>query len=236
MPDTSVQIQILKELEDLIKTQSDSMRTLSSEIEKESSSLKRLVVYEKRLIEKREAYQEINGLFRTANAQLSGKDRITFEFYVQTAYFTKVIHEANKRLSIMTQGRYAMVLREGSTDRRNVTGLDLDVIDFHTNKTREVSTLSGGESFKAALSLALGMSDVIQIFAGGIEIDMLFVDEGFGSLDQESLDQAIEVLNDLSSDHRLIGIISHVSELKERIHKQIIVHKDITGSSVELVV
>lgn len=221
----------LKELE-LTK----QIQGLGIVIDRNQSIMKRLIIHNETFAKKQKAYNDINLLHQTASGNLSQKDKISFEFYVQTAYFSKVIQEANKRLTIMTSGRYELTLREGSTDYRLKSGLDLDVIDHHTNSRREVSTLSGGESFKAALSLALGMSDVIQIHAGGIEIDMLFVDEGFGSLDAESLDQAITVLNELTGYDRIIGIISHVGELKQRIDKKIIVHKEMNGSTVEIVI
>lgn len=233
-PALNNQIEKLKILDASIEEVSLALRKKSLQVENLKTSIKKLSRYEKELIEKRNIYQDINVLYQTVSGQLKQKDKITFEYYVQTAYFTKVIEQANKRLSVMTQGRYALVLRDKAISQASKSGLDLDVVDFHTNSKREVSTLSGGESFKAALALALGMSDVIQIFAGGIEVDILFVDEGFGSLDQESLDQAIEVLMKLSSDSRLIGIISHVSELKQRIDQKIIVHKDLNGSTIEI--
>lgn len=233
-PDSQLYEEALNKERALIKDLEDQLEGLAIRINKYSNSIDEL---NKRGIDfkfKREAYQDINILYRSASGNLAQKDRISFEYYVQTAYFSKVIAEANKRLDIMTQSRYQLVLRQESSDKRLSSGLDLDVIDHHSNKIREVSTLSGGESFKAALSLALGMSDVIQIFAGGIEIDMLFVDEGFGSLDQQSLDQAMNVLNSLTTSNTMIGIISHVTELKTRIEQQIVVHKDVIGSSITI--
>lgn len=127
---------------------------------------------------------------------------------------------------MMTQGQYELVRCKSSEQLRSQTGLELDVIDHYNGTTRSVKTLSGGESFKASLSLALGLSDEIQSFAGGIHLDTMFIDEGFGSLDSESLAQAIKVLSQLSQGNKLIGIISHVDELKEKIDKQIQITKN----------
>lgn len=232
MPDTSLTQAAIENAQSELKLIQETQQEVHTQISKQKSNLVRLKSHQKSYQKRLESYQEINVLYRTASGNLSQKDKISFEYYVQTAYFTKVIEEANKRLDVMTQSRYALKLRTQASDKRSVSGLDLDVMDFHSNKVREVSTLSGGESFKAALSLALGMSDVIQIFAGGIEIDMLFVDEGFGSLDQQSLDQAMQVLTSLSTSNRMIGIISHVSELKQRVEQQIVVNKTVNGSTI----
>ncbi len=172
----------------------------------------------------------------TANGNLSGKQKIAFEYYVQSTYFNQIIAEANRRFSYMTNGRFKLIIKEEPNNFRSQTGLELDVIDNYTGKSRSVKSLSGGESFKASLSMALGLSDMIQRFSGGIQIDTMFVDEGFGSLDSESLDQAIDVLNSLTNGDRLVGIISHVSELRERIDKKLIVKKDISGSDIRLIV
>ena len=135
----------------------------------------------------------------------------------------------------MTDGRYLLKRRETADNLRSQTGLELDVFDYYTGKRRSVQSLSGGESFKASLSLALGLADVVQQHAGGVQLDTVFIDEGFGSLDQESLNQAIKILNDLAGTSRLAGIISHVEELKQRIDKKIIVKKGTTGSILEVV-
>lgn len=165
----------------------------------------------------------------------SSGNRQTFESYVQALYFRKVLSHANVRLGRMTDGRYELVVRETSTDGRSSFGLDIDVRDHYTGRTRPSVTLSGGESFLAALSLALGLSDAIQRMNGGITIDTLFVDEGFGSLDPEALRQAVSVLLQLSGGDTLIGIISHVEALKTQIDRRIVVSDSPTaGSSVRV--
>jgi len=185
---------------------------------------------ERRQLEK--DYLTVSGLAKTANGELTGKQKLAFEQFVQASYFNQIIKEANKRLSDMSHGRYELLRKENASDHRSQSGLELDVLDNYTGKIRTVKSLSGGESFKASLSLALGLSDVIQSYAGGVEIDTMFIDEGFGALDAESLEQAIITLNSLTSGNRLVGIISHVSELKERIEKKVIIKKGILGSSI----
>lgn len=170
-------------------------------------------------------------LAKTANGALSGKERLMLETFVQTTYFDRIIACANTRLLRMTDGQYELIRHTEAADGRKLTGLELDVIDHYNGSERSVRTLSGGESFKASLSLALGLSEMIQRQSGGIRFDTMFVDEGFGSLDEESLRQAIATLTNLSGADRLVGIISHVAELKERIDKQIIVTKTRDGYS-----
>jgi len=180
-------------------------------------------------------YLLVSNLSKTANGELSGKQKLAFEQYVQASYFNQILTEANKRLKLMTNGRFELFRREEAVDYRSQTGLEIDVLDHYTGRLRSVKSLSGGESFKASLALALGLSDVIQSYAGGIEIDTLFIDEGFGALDAESLEQAIQTLIGLSSGNRLVGIISHVSELKERIDRQIVVQKSSSGSIIHVI-
>ena len=160
----------------------------------------------------------------------SSKEKITLQEYVQIAYLDRMIHKANERYLSMSNQQYQLVRSAGTKDKRSHEALDLDVIDFSNGSIRPVSSLSGGESFIASLALALGMSDEIQFQAGGIQIDTMFIDEGFGTLDRDSLNNAIQTLMKLSGENRLVGIISHVKELKERIHKGIIVTKDLHGS------
>ena len=172
----------------------------------------------------------VKNLSNTANGNLTGKEKVMLETYVQMNYFDRILRRANIRLMVMTGGQYELKRREESGGRSQ-SGLELDVIDHYNGSLRSVKTLSGGESFKASLSLALGLSDEIQSSAGGIRLDTMFVDEGFGSLDEESLQQAITALAGLAEGERLVGIISHVGELKERIDRQILVKKDRSGGS-----
>ena len=179
----------------------------------------------------RRHYLLVSNLAKTASGSLTGRQKLAFEQYVQAFYFIQILHEANKRLKIMTNSRYELLRREEPENMQSQTGLEIDVLDHYTGRVRSVRTLSGGESFKASLALALGLSDVIQASAGGVEINTLFVDEGFGSLDAESLEQAIQILAGLTEGDRLIGIISHVDELKERIERQIVIERTTAGSS-----
>lgn len=173
----------------------------------------------------------VKALSNTANGNISGKAKIMLETYIQMNYFDRIIARANTRLMIMSDGQYELKRRIESDNKRSQSGLDLDVIDHHNGSERSVKTLSGGESFKASLALALGLSDEIQSSAGGIRLDTMFVDEGFGSLDEESLQQAMKALTGLTEGNRLVAIISHVNELKDRIENQIIVRKDRLGGS-----
>lgn len=176
-------------------------------------------------------FQWVKALSDTANGKLNGKEKIMLETYVQTTFFDRIIARANRRLLAMSDNQYELRRKKVAEDNQSQSGLDLDVLDHYNGTERSVRTLSGGESFKASLSLALGLSDEIQSSTGGIKLDTMFVDEGFGSLDEESLRQAIRVLLDLSASDRLVGIISHVAELKNQIDKQIVVTKEKTGGS-----
>lgn len=176
-------------------------------------------------------YSWLRILSDTVNGSLSGKSRIKLETYVQMSFFDRIIMRANTRFMRLTDGQYELKRSDSKDNYKNQTGLELDIIDHYNGTIRSVKSLSGGEAFEASLSMALGMSDEIQSRSGGIQIDTMFIDEGFGSLDDESLSQAVKVLNSLSSSDRLIGIISHVSVLKDRIDKQIVVSKGKTGGS-----
>lgn len=181
----------------------------------------------------KQQYDIYNGLDKTANGNLAGSAKIDFQTFIQRRFFERMIHEANKRLVKMTSNQFILQCR--SLDKlgtQGAVGLDLDVYSMVTDKTRDVKTLSGGESFMAALSMALGMADVIQHTAGKVKLDTMFVDEGFGTLDEESRAQAMQILQELAADTRLVGIISHVTELKEQIDCKLVVQKDEKGSIV----
>ena len=178
----------------------------------------------------------LNALSDTANGKISAKEKVMLETYVQMTYFDRIIDRANTRLMIMTGGQYDLQRREEAASKSSQSGLDLDVVDHYNGSLRSVKSLSGGESFMASLSLALGLSDEIQSSAGGIKLDSMFVDEGFGSLSEDALEQALQALGSLAESDRLVGIISHVAELRDRIDRQIRVRKDPSGGSrVEIV-
>ena len=179
---------------------------------------------------------QLQALHNTANGQISGKEKIKLETYIQMTYFDRIIARANTRFMVMSGGQYELKRATVADNNRSQSGLDLSVIDHYNGSERSVRTLSGGESFKASLSLALGLSDEIQSSAGGIRLDTMFVDEGFGSLDEDSLRQAMQALAGLAEGNRLVGIISHVAELKEKIDKQIVVKKDRSGGSKATIV
>ncbi len=179
------------------------------------------------IIEVEKTYQWMKALSDTANGMLNGKQKIEFETYIQMTFFDRIIRRANLRLLTMSSGQYELrrTKEKENANKKEKAGLELSVLDHYNATERSVKTLSGGESFQASLSLALGLSDEIQANAGGIRLDSMFVDEGFGSLDEESLSQAIRVLARLTEGNRLVGIISHVTELKEQIEKKIVVTK-----------
>ena len=207
----------IRELTTLIRTN----RTVYEKLQRDSGDL----------AEKEKRRSWLEALSNTANGQLTGKEKITLETYIQMTYFDRIIRRANLRLLEMTQQQYELKRSTEAENLRSQSGLELDVIDHYNGSIRSVKTLSGGESFKASLCLALGLSDEIQSASGGVKLDTMFVDEGFGSLDEESLSQAIHTLKGLTEGNRLVGIISHVGELKRRIDRQILVTKEREGGS-----
>lgn len=190
------------------------------------------------LKEKQESMESLSreyGIVKDLDNLASGNNakRLVFEQYVLAAYFEQVLEAANVRFEKMTAGRYTMFRSEEVSDGRSKDSMEICVMDYYTGKARPVKTLSGGETFKASLSLALGLSDVIGRTNGGIRVETLFIDEGFGALDSESLEQACEALTSLVEKDRLIGIISHVPELRERIDNQVVIRKTNSGSRIE---
>lgn len=204
-------------------------RTKQTVNEKAYLSMKEKLVKKEKLEQEYGVMKQLDNVTKGNNA-----DRLVFEQYVLASYFEDILNAANLRLLTMTNSRYELMRSTQVNDARRKDSLDIEVLDHYTGRKRSVKSLSGGESFKAALSLALGMSDIIQNYAGGIEIDTLFIDEGFGSLDSESLEQALDTLSALTERNRLIGIISHVNELKERINNQIVVTRGQQGSTLSM--
>ena len=182
----------------------------------------------------RDEYLAVGRVADTAAGELSGKERVSFETFIQGRYFDAVVADANRRLAIMTDGRFRLIRTIHGRTLASKAGLDLDVLDTYTSRTRPVSTLSGGEAFMASLALALGLSDVVQRHSGGVRLDALFIDEGFGTLDAESLRNAIAMLDGLSREDRLVGIISHVDDLADSIEQRIVVEKGRSGSTLHL--
>ena len=203
----------------------DKSEALASRLSSNRACLSNIEKTAKEAEELDERFRWLNSLADTANGGIGGKEKISFETFVQMSYFERILRRANIRLQKMTGGQYDLIRRVDGLGRQSQVGLDIDVKDHYNGSTRPVNSLSGGEQFKASLALALGLSDEIQSSAGGVRLDTMFVDEGFGSLDGESLQLAIATLQDLTEGNRLVGIISHVEELKTRIDKQIIVEK-----------
>lgn len=181
-----------------------------------------------------EQYAVLRDLYFTVSGQSAQKAKLSFETYVQQYYFRKVIAAANHRLNVLTDGMFMLRCKKEAKNMRAQVGLDLDVLDRATGRWRDVTTLSGGESFMASLALALGLSDVVQAQSGGVRLEAMFIDEGFGTLDETALKQALELLSSLADGKRMIGIISHVAELKAQIDRKIVVQKTRKGSALHI--
>lgn len=233
--DVAVDIDALFEKQKQLSIEKNNMIQNIENINAHHTSNKKMLheikKYGNELIDIEKKYNLVRNISDTVNGKIAGKDKVMLETYIQMKYFERIIERANTRLMEMSNGQYELKRKEQAERRQSQSGLELDIIDHYNGSERSVKSLSGGESFKAALSLALGLSDEIQSTAGGIQIDAMFIDEGFGSLDEESLNQAINVLNRLTQGNRVVAIISHVSEIKERIDKQIIVKKQKIGGS-----
>ena len=226
-----------------------SYEEIALKLEKNKNASQQIQSQNSLLEEARLQYGWMKALHDTANGRQNEKGKVMLETYVQMAYFERILDYANLRLEIMSSGQYTLIRKKEAENNKSQSGLDLDVIDHYNGSVRSVKTLSGGEAFKASLCLALGMADEIQAQAGGVRLDTMFVDEGFGSLDEESLAQALQVLASLGGENscvdmdnssapmgwtqgnRLVGIISHVDELKHKIPKQIQVTKNKQGFS-----
>ena len=234
-PDLAALNEKLKTAENAVKQAlelRESAKVCMSSAEETLNGIKASLV---RLNKQEAEFSMIDELNKAANGAINDSQRISLETFVQIEYFDRILAHANSRLMQMTNSQYELV-RSNSKRGRARIGLELNVIDYFSCSERSTKSLSGGESFMASLALALGFSDEIQQTSGGVRIDSMFVDEGFGSLDDESLDKAVQTLNELAENSRLVGIISHVPELKEKLEKQIIVEKDRTaGSRVRIV-
>ena len=226
--------QALEQQEQRRKALNDARTRITGRLNANRSTMADVRTAGQRLEKAQQRQQLIQQLDATANGKLSGGlGKQKFEQYVLATYFADAVEAANQRLFAMTGGRFQLECHQ-MTAAETQAALDLDVLDNYTGKLRSVGSLSGGETFQAALALALGLSDVIQNYAGGVELDVLFVDEGFGTLDAESLEQAVATLHSLVQGRRMVGIISHVPELKSRIENQLVVTKTPGGSTVAL--
>ena len=231
--DIDLIIKSLNEKENELRELNSKEKKIFSRLTSNKDTLKLIIKISDRIKEDESEYNVIGELSELANG--NNLERITFERYVLAAYFDDIIKAANRRLSKMTNERYALKRKAEKGKGTKQSGLELEIIDAYTGKERHVNTLSGGEGFKASLALALGLADVIQSYAGGVHIETMFVDEGFGSLDPESLDGAINALMDLKNLGRLVGIISHVDELRERIEARLEVSLGKSGSHAKFI-
>ena len=220
----------------LRKSRQDTYQQISHRYETNKQIRESIERQSEELVEAEKRWSMVKELSNTVNGNLSGKDKIMLETYVQMQYLDRIIRRANTRFMMMSSGQYELKRSAQAENMKRQSGLELDVIDHYNGTERSVKTLSGGETFLASLSLALGLSDEIQSMAGGIALDTMFVDEGFGSLDETALNQAVHALIALTEGNRLVGIISHVSELQDRIDRKLVVTKDVSaGSRVKLI-
>lgn len=220
----------LEKRQEAVENEISSLRLCYEKNKRAWAQLKQLFQERNALTER---YKMVGKLDKTANGKLRQAAGLDFQTYVQRRYFEKIIHAANRRLVKMSQSQFLLKCRDlTQLGKQGEVGLDLDVLSLVTNTVRDVKTLSGGESFMAALAMALGMADIIQNVNGRIQMDTMFIDEGFGSLDEGAREQAIRILEELSGGSRLVGIISHVEELKEQIDRKLIIKKGKDGSHI----
>ncbi len=224
----------LAEAEEALAQRRAERQALSTRAEVNRSALKRLRAEAVRLSRVRAEFGLCDNLYRTVSGQLAGAERISLETYVLQYYFRRVVAAANQRLTRMSAGRFYLECRMEEGKKNTRSGLGLNVLDAYTNRERDVKTLSGGESFLASLALALGFADVVQASSGGVRLDTMFIDEGFGTLDEETLSRAMAALTRLTEGDRLVGVISHVAQLRESIDSQIIVRGSPSGSRLSM--
>lgn len=240
--DTATLLVRQQELQGRQRASEGSLRELYASLQKNTEIEQQVKRSQEQIVQAEKEYQWLNALSATANGNIKGKKRVDLETHIQMTYFDRIITGANRRLLHMSRGQYELRRDDGGVNitGNSKAGLELNVVDHYSGSLRSVKTLSGGESFMASLALALGLADEVQASAGGIQLDTMFVDEGFGSLDDEALQQAIKTLQGLSQGNRLVGIISHVGELQEMIDKKLLVTKargaQGAGSRVEVVV
>lgn len=229
--DPEVENETIKEINDRTEQKRKTANDIQMRISNNEQLISNIRDVCSRVAVKSERFAWLQSIATTAAGQVSGKEKIMLETYVQMTYFDRIIHRANTHLFKMSDGHYDLERQEEASNLKGQSGLELNVIDHYNGTKRSVKTLSGGESFIASLSLALGLSEEIQASCGGIRLDTMFVDEGFGSLDEDTLSQAMKALESLASEDRLTGIISHVTELKKEIPRQIVVTKNRDGGS-----
>ena len=232
--DTQAVRAMLQGMEDAHRRMEAEIRQKEQLLARNGESLARIRQIHREMSALQQRFVQLDDLNRTVQGSIRGEDKFSFETYILQYYFRRVVSAANRRLTKMSDGRFHLAISERPGEGNKKTGLDLDVMDEHTGRLRDVHTLSGGESFLASLSLALGFSDVVQSSAGGVQLDTLFIDEGFGTLDDETLARAVAVLQTLADGHCLVGIISHVGALKQRIDRKLIIEKRHEGSHIRL--
>ena len=211
------------------------LNTVQARLNRNRAALDRIEALTQKRVSRMPYFMAVDDVYRTVSGQKKQTAKLTFEIYVQQYYFRAVVSAANSRLHALTDGMFTLRVRETASTLVSKTGLDLDVLDSRTGQWRDVSTLSGGESFLASLALALGLSDMVQAQSGAISIDALFIDEGFGSLDENALSNALDLLSSLAEGRRLIGVISHMPELERRIDRQLLVQKTDDGAKLKLI-
>ena len=231
--DLSSLSETIKEVNQQLREKNDDLEKLKIDYSLKEKMIKDIQKINQQLKKDEDTYQRYLDLYNLA----SGKNnaRVSIERYVLATYFENMLIYANVIMKQLSQGRYQLLRKDDAGKGRSQQGLELDVFDQESGNIRSIKTLSGGESFKAALSLALGLSRMVQDYAGGIELNTLFIDEGFGSLDSQSLDQAMNCLMELHHENKLIGIISHVSDLKDRIERQLVVERKQKQSVIQMI-
>ena len=231
--DLSSLSETIKEVNQQLREKNDDLEKLKIDYSLKEKMIKDIQKINQQLEKDEDTYQRYLDLYNLA----SGKNnaRVSIERYVLATYFENMLVYANVIMKQLSQGRYQLLRKDDAGKGRSQQGLELDVFDQESGNVRSIKTLSGGESFKAALSLALGLSRMVQDYAGGIELNTLFIDEGFGSLDSQSLDQAMNCLMELHHENKLIGIISHVSDLKDRIERQLVVERKQKQSVIQMI-